>query len=124
MVRSPHAHARVLAIDTQNALAAPGVLTVLTARDMLADGLRPIPHHPFALHPADIRMVNTDGSPVFAAPHYPLAPDKARYVGEAVAMVIADTVAAAKDGAELVGVDYAALPAVTSTVAAAQPDAP
>ena len=124
MVRSPHAHARILAIDTQNALAAPGVLTVLTARDMLADGLRPIPHHPFALHPPATRMVNTDGSPVFAAPHYPLAPDKARYVGEAVAMVIADTVAAAKDGAELVGVDYVALPAVTNTAAAAQPDAP
>ena len=124
MVRSPHGHARILAIDIQHALASPGVLAVLTARDMLADGLRPIPHHPFALHPADIRMVNTDGTPVFAAPHYPLAPDKARYVGEAVAMVIADTVAAAKDGAELVGVDYAALPAVTNTIAAAQPDAP
>jgi len=124
MVRSPHAHARIVAIDIQRALASPGVLAVLTGRDMLADGLQPIAHHPFSLHPAEIRLVNKDGSPIFAAPHYPLAHDKARYVGEAVVMVIAETVAAAKDGAELVDVDYAALPAVTNTVAAAQPDAP
>lgn len=124
MVRSPHAHARILSTDIGKALAVPGVLAVLTGRDMLADGLKPIPHKPFALHPADITLVNRDGSPVFAAPHYPLAPDKARYVGEAVAMVIAETVAAAKDAVELVDVDYEVLPAVTDTVAAAQPDAP
>ncbi len=124
MVRSPHAHARILSIDIGKALAVPGVLAVLTGRDMLADGLKPVPHHPFSFHPADIRLVNKDGSPVFTAPHYPLAPDKARHVGEAVAMVIAETVAAAKDGAELVDVDYEILPAVTDTVAAARPDAP
>lgn len=124
MVRSPHAHARILSIDTQNARATPGVIGVLTGADMLADGLKPLPHHVFALHPADIRMVNKDGSPIFSAPHYPLAPDKVRYVGEAIAVVIAESVAAAKDGAELVDVDYEALPAVTDTVAAARPDAP
>ena len=123
MVRSPHAHARILSIDIQNATAVPGVLAVLTGKDLLADGLKPIPHNPFA-HPAEIQLVNRDGTPVFAAPHYPLAIDKVRYVGEAVAVVIAKTVAAAKDGAELVEVDYEALPAVTDTVAAAQPDAP
>jgi len=124
MVRSPHAHARIVSIDIRPALASPGVLAVLTGCDMLADGLKPIPHHPFSLHPAEIRLVNKDGSPIFAAPHYPLAHDKARYVGEAIAMVIAKTVAAAKDGAELVDIDYEVLPAVTNTVAAAQPDAP
>ena len=124
MVRSPHAHARIVSIDTSAALAVRGVIAVLTGADMLADGLKPLPHHPFALHPADIRMVNKDGSPVFAAPHHALAPDKARYVGEAVAMVIAETVAAAKDAAELVEVNYEPLPAVTDTVAAVRPDAP
>ncbi len=124
MVRSPHAHARIVSIDTAGALAVPGVIAALTAADMLADGLKPVPHHPFALHPADIRMVNKDGSPVFAAPHYPLAPDKARYVGEAVAVVIAETVAGAKDAAERVEVNYEPLAAVTDTVAAARPDAP
>lgn len=124
MVRSPHAHARILSIDIGKALAVPGVLAVLTGRDLLADGLKPIPHKPFSSHPADLPLANKDGSPVFTAPHYPLAPDKARHVGEAVAMVIAETVAAAKDGAELVEVDYEVLPAVTDTIAAAQPDAP
>jgi len=124
MVRSPHAHARIVSIDIRNALASPGVLVVLTGRDMLADGLKPLPHKPQSAHPAEPRLVNRDGFPGFDAPHYSLALDKVRHVGEAVAMVIAKTVAAAKDGAELVDVDYAALPAVTNTVAAAQPDAP
>ena len=92
MVRSPHAHARILSIDTQERWRRPASLAVLTGADMLADGLKPIPHHVFAVHPADIRMANKDGSPIFDAPHYPLAPDKVRYVGEAVAMVIAETV--------------------------------
>ncbi|MDO8597244.1 MAG: xanthine dehydrogenase family protein molybdopterin-binding subunit [Sulfuricaulis sp.] len=124
MVRSPHAHARIHAIDIQKALAVPGVLAVLTGPDLRADGLKHIPYNPFTLHPADLRMANKDGSPVFVARCYPLALDKARYVGEAVAMVIAETVDFAKDGAEQVNVDYEILPAVTATVAAAQPDAP
>lgn len=124
MVRSSHAHARICSIDVGKAAAVPGVVAVLTAADMIADGLKPMPHHVFAPHPADIQMANKDGSPIFVAPHYPLALDKARYVGEVVAVVIAETVAAAKDGAEQVEVQYEILPAVTDTVAAAQPDAP
>ncbi|MGH8702808.1 MAG: xanthine dehydrogenase family protein molybdopterin-binding subunit, partial [Burkholderiales bacterium] len=124
MVRSPHAHARIRSIDIGKALAAPGVLAVLIGRDLLADGLKPIPHRPFSSHPADIPLVNTDGTPMFIAPHYPLAIDKVRHVGEAVAMVIAETVAAAKDGTELVEINYETLPAVTDTLAAARPDAP
>jgi hypothetical protein len=78
MLRSPHAHARLRAIDTQHALALPGVLAVLTGADMIPDGIQPIPHQPFNTHPADIQMVNTDGSDIFAAPQYPLALHKVR----------------------------------------------
>jgi aerobic carbon-monoxide dehydrogenase large subunit len=124
MVRSPHAHARIKSIDTSAALKIPGVIAVLTGKDMLADGLKPIPHNPFAFHPAELPLENKDGSEVFVAPQYPLAHEKARYVGEGVAIVIAETVAAAKDGAEHVEVDYEVLTPVTGTVAAAQAGAP
>ncbi|MFN3656570.1 MAG: xanthine dehydrogenase family protein molybdopterin-binding subunit [Pseudolabrys sp.] len=124
MLRSPHAHARIKSIDTAPALQVPGVLLVLTGKDQLDDGLKPIPHTPLLAHPAEIKPENTDGTPIFTAPHYPLAIDKVRYVGEAVAIVIATSIAAAKDGAERVEVDYEPLPAVTDTAAAAEPDAP
>ncbi|MGZ8198866.1 MAG: xanthine dehydrogenase family protein molybdopterin-binding subunit, partial [Burkholderiales bacterium] len=124
MLRSPHAHARFRVSEVSKARAAPGIVAVLTAQDLLADGIKPIPHRPFSPHPADIPLENTDGTPMFMAPHFPLAIDKVRHVGEAVAMVIAETVAAAKDGAELVEVDYELLPAVANTAAAARPDAP
>jgi carbon-monoxide dehydrogenase large subunit len=124
MVRSPHAHARIRAIDTEAAMAAPGVLAVLTGRDLIADGLKPIPHKVWSQHPAEIAIEGRDGFTTFTAPHYPLPPDKVRFVGEAVAMVVARSVAAAKDGAELVEIDYDVLPAVTDTREAANPDAP
>ena len=123
-VRSPHAHARIRAVDAGAALALPGVIAVLTGQDLLADGLKPIPHKPLALHPAEPKLANRDGSPVFEGPHYPLATDRARSVGEAVAVVIASSIDIAKDAAELVAVDYEALPAVTATPAAVSPDAP
>jgi carbon-monoxide dehydrogenase large subunit len=122
--RSPHAHARIKSINVDHAMAVPGVLTVLTGRDILADGLKPLPHIPLLAHPAEIIPKNCDGSPIFIAPHYPLAVDKARYVGEAIAVVVASTVAAAKDGAEQIEVAYEILPAVTDTLAAVEPDAP
>ena len=122
--RSPHAHARIKSIDTRVAAAAPGVLAVLTGRDLMDDGLKPIPHVPLVAHPAEIVPINTDGSPIFTAPHYPLAIDKARFAGEAVAIVIANDVGAAKDASELIEIDYEVLPAVTDTVAAAAPEAP
>ena len=124
MVRSPHAHARIVSIDTGKATTALGVIAVLTGRDMLADGMKPIPHRPFSPHPADMPLENTDGTPMFTAPHYPLAPEKVRHVGEAVAMVIAESVAEAKDAAELVEVDYELLPVVANTAAAAEKNAP
>jgi carbon-monoxide dehydrogenase large subunit len=124
MVRSPHAHARIGAIDTTAARALPGVLAVLTGRDILADGVKPIPHKAFSYHPAEIPLRNRDDAPIFAARHYPLPVDRARFVGEAVAMVVAETVAIAKDAAELLAIDYAPLDAVIDAVAAAEPDAP
>jgi carbon-monoxide dehydrogenase large subunit len=124
MLRSPHAHARIRAIDTTAARALPGVLAVLTGRDILDDGVKPIPHKAFSYHPAEIPLRNKDDAPIFAAKHYPLPADRARFVGEAVAMVVAETVAIAKDAAERVEIDYEPLAAVIDAVAAAEPDAP
>ncbi|MGA7955835.1 MAG: molybdopterin cofactor-binding domain-containing protein, partial [Xanthobacteraceae bacterium] len=124
MLRSPHAHARIRAIDTAAAKATPGVLAVLTGADFLADGLKPIPHKPWSPHPAEATLSNKSGEPPFEPPHFPLPADKARFVGEAVAMVVAETVYAAKNGAEAVAIDYGVLPAVVETAAAARQDAP
>jgi carbon-monoxide dehydrogenase large subunit len=124
MVRSPHAHARIRAIATDKAKATSGVLAVLTGADFAADGLSAIPHKPWSPHPAETRLRNAGGVPPFEALHWPLPTDKARFVGEAVAMVVGETVNAAKDGAERVEIDYDVLPAVVETVAAAQQDAP
>ncbi len=124
MLRSPHAHARIRSIEVSKALALPGVIAVLTAAEMLADGIKPLPHKPQSNSPAEPQLVNRAGFAGFEAPHFPLAVDKARYAGEAVAVVIAHSINLAKDGAELVEVDYQVLPAVTATVAATLPDAP
>jgi carbon-monoxide dehydrogenase large subunit len=124
MLRSPHAHARIRGVGTDRAKAVPGVRAVLTGIDVLADGLKPIPHKPWSQHPAEIKLRNTDGSEPFTAPHYLLPTDKVRFVGEAVAMVVADSVFAAKDGAERIEIDYEPLRCVTDTVAAARQDAP
>ncbi len=123
-LRSPHAHAKLGRIDIAPALNVPGVIAVLTGADQLADGMKPIPHRPFSPHPADIPLENTDGTPMFTAPHYPLAVGKVRHVGEAVAMVIASSVAAAKDGAEAIEVEFELLPAIADTAAAAGSDVP
>ena len=119
-VRSPHAHALIRAIDVAAARAMPGVLAVLTGADALADGLTRIPHLTAAGTPPDIVLTNRDGSPVPAAPHYVLPTDRVRHVGTAVAFVIAETVAQAKDAAEKVVVDYEPLPAVTDAKAAVE----
>jgi carbon-monoxide dehydrogenase large subunit len=123
-VRSPHAHALIRSIDVAAARAMPGVLAVLTGRDALADGLKRIPHLAAAGTPPDIVLTNRDGSPIPVAPHHVLATDRVRHVGAAVAFVIAETIAEAKDAAEKVVVDYEPLPAVTDATAAVRPDAP
>ena len=122
LVRSPHAHARIVRIDIDRAMRAPGVLAVLTGADYIADGLKPIPHGPCVFPPPDVpvrlRM------PPIEAPHYPMPVDKARFVGEAVACVVADSLARAKDAAELVDIAWKPAPAVTDASGAMQPDAP
>ena len=124
MVRSPHAHAIIGSIDTSEAAAAPGVLAVLTGRDLLEDGLQAIPHSVGTRHPADITLVNKDGSAPFIPPHFPMTVNEAHHCGEIVAMIVATTLAAAKDAAELVAVDYRPLPAVTHSLRAVEPGAP
>ena len=124
MVRSPHAHARLRHIDGAGAMKVPGVIAVLTGGDAAADGLRAIPHHPVPTNPHEVPLKSRDGSDFFIAPHAPLPTDRARFVGEAVALVIAETPAAAKDGVARVSVDYEPLPAVTATVDAVAADAP
>src|SRR3989441_5684632 len=123
-VRSPHAQARIRRIDVSGALNAPGVIAVLPGEDAAADRLRPIPHHPVPTNPYEVPLKSRDGSEFFIAPHLPLPVDRARFVGEAVAMVIAETPAAARDGAERVAVDWDALPAVTASADATAVDAP
>src|SRR5580698_9474107 len=106
MVRSPHAHAVIRSIVKDKALATPGVLAVLTGADFVADGLKPIPHKVWSPHPAEAHLKDREGATFAEAPHYPLPTDKARFVGEAVAVVVAETVNAAKDGAEALEIEY------------------
>jgi aerobic carbon-monoxide dehydrogenase large subunit len=124
MVRSPHAHARIRSIDAAAARNMPGVLAVLTGHDALADGLKRIPHLAAPGTPPDIVLKNRDGSPVPAAPHHVLPTDRVRHVGTAVAFVIAETIAQAKDAAEKVVVSYEPLPVVTEGRASVASDAP
>ena len=121
-VRSPHAHARIVRVDTAAALAAPGVIAVLTGRDAAADGVKPITHTPVPTNPHEEVIRPRDV--LFVAPHPPMPADRARFVGAIVAMVVADTPAAARDAAERVVADWEPLPAVTGSLAAAAPDAP
>ncbi len=127
-IRSPYAHARIGTIDASAALAAPGVIAVLTAADYLADGHRAIAHVP---NPADAvewqrpGFVAPEGEPPVAdIPQLPLAYDRARHAGEAVAVVIAETAAQARDAMELVEIDYEALRAVVNAQDALDPAAP
>jgi aerobic carbon-monoxide dehydrogenase large subunit len=123
MVRSPHAHARIRGIDVAAAVAVPGAIAVLTGADAIKDGLKPIPHRPI-VGPPDVALGKRDASDKFLSPHRVLPNDKARFAGEAVAMVVADSLAAARDAAERVAVDFEPLPAVTESIKAIAPDAP
>jgi aerobic carbon-monoxide dehydrogenase large subunit len=116
ILRSPHAHARIRYIDTGAARAARGVLSVLTAADVWSDGLRP-------LRPYVEANVQT-GAPFAFSPQPLLAVDKVRYVGEPLALIVAETRAEALDAAERVSVTYAPMSAVTTAAAARAPGAP
>ena len=125
IVRSPHPHARIAAVDADTAKAMPGVLAVLTGADALADGLKPIPHTPLPSTRYDMKLTAPDGSAnAFFGPHHLLAVGRTRYVGEAVALVVAETKAQALDAAEAVEVAYQPLPFVGSSEDALKPGAP
>jgi len=113
-VRSPHAHANIRGIDTAKAKAAPGVVAIFTGDDTANIGGLP----------CGWLITGTDGQPMKEPPHPVLARGKVRYVGDHVAVVIAETQAQARDAAELVEVDYDVLPAVVDSVAALKDGAP
>ena len=115
-VRSPHAHANIRGIDTSAAAAAPGVVAVYTGHDVAADGL--------GMPKANMPRKRPDGKPMYAPQRPPLIVDRVRYVGDPVAMVVADTLAEAKDAAELVEIDYEPIASVTLTEDTVKPGAP
>jgi aerobic carbon-monoxide dehydrogenase large subunit len=112
LVRSPHPHARIVAIDAAAAKTMPGVLGAFTGADCAAEGLLPIPHDPVPKTKYDMKLTGPGGGAVFAGPHVLLPAERVRHVGEAVAMVVAATKAQALDAAEAVAVDYQELPFV------------
>ncbi len=124
IVRSPHPHARIVKIDGRKAMAVPGVLGVFTGQDCLADGLQPIPHTPVPSTRYDMKLTGPDGGPIFIGPQMLLPADKVRHVGEAVAMLVAETAAQAQDAAEAVIVEYEELPWIAQVPDALRPGAP
>ncbi len=127
MVRSPYPHAIIKSIDTSEALAIKGVLAVLTGQDCERDGLGEIPHSPFPSTNFDLKLHppgKNIGEDEFIGWHRLLPTDKVRYVGVAVAMVVAETKFLAVEAAEFVKVEYDPLPAVTHAREADAPDAP
>ena len=115
VLRSPHGHAKVLSIKTDNARAAPGVLAVITAADWKKAGLGELPSHD--------GLKRRDGSLMFKAAYPVLAEGRVRWVGDPVAFVVAETTAQAADAAEMIEVDYEPLPAIVSTAKATEPGA-
>jgi carbon-monoxide dehydrogenase large subunit len=116
VLRSPHAHAKIVSIDTAAAKAAPGVLAVLTAADVKAAGYSDLPVH------GGLKL--RDGAPMYK-PRYPiLAEERVRWVGDPVAFIVAETIAQAMDAAETIAVDFEELPCVTATAQATQPGSP
>ncbi len=116
VLRSPHAHARIRAIDTAAAEAAPGVLLVLTGEDWAASGWNDLPT------PGGLKRQG--GAPAGSIRFPALTRDKVRWVGDYVAFVVAETLHQAQDAAELIEVDYEILPAVVANEAALAPGAP
>ena len=116
IVHSPHSHARIVSIDSRQALDAPGVIAVFTGADISDAELGDLP--------TIMQTTRADGTPLSAPARAMLVKDTVRFAGDYVAMVIAQTAAQAKDAADLVAVEYEVLPAVTATSAAAADDAP
>ncbi len=115
-LRSPVAHGTIDRIDVVEALALPGVLAIYTGKDIAADGLG----HP----PMQSPLRRPDGQPAFHSPHPGLAQDKVRYVGDPVAMIVAESIAQAKDAAERIEIVFGDLPANAATDRATNDDTP
>jgi carbon-monoxide dehydrogenase large subunit len=115
-LRSPHPHARIASIDVSAARALPGVIAVLTGKDLVAAGVRPL------VQSADFKRA--DGSSTAAPPQHALAVDVVRHVGECVAAIVAETAHQARDAAEAVDVRYEPLPSVADVDAAVAAGAP
>src|SRR5438128_6140317 len=116
MLRSPHAHAHIRAIDTAAAAALPGVLAVLTGADLARDRIGTIP--------CISGLTNRDNSSIATPPRPAIVRDRVRHVGDTVAMVVAETAALARDAADLIAVDYQPLPAAVDTGRALAPGQP
>jgi carbon-monoxide dehydrogenase large subunit len=116
VLRAPVAHAGIVRIDATSARTMPGVLLALTGEDVRKDGLGDVP----CMHP----LTSRDGKPRYDTPRPVLAIGKVRHVGQPVAVVVAETLAQAKDAAEAIAVDYEPLPAVTDGRAALEKGAP
>lgn len=116
VVRAPHAAATISGIDTSAAEEMSGVVAVLTGADLVADGIG-------TLHTI-VQRHKRDGSPMERPPFHPLAVDRVRFAGEGVAIVVADTMHAARDAAEMVEVEYEEQAAVTDVAAAVREGAP
>ena len=126
-VRTPHAHASIVAIDTSAARAHPGVLAVLTGDDYVADGHLGMAHFPNPADANDIKIPTFMPMPerkILDELQLPLAAGRVRFVGEAVAIVVAESLVAARDAAEKVVVEYETLPAVSDVAEALSHDAP
>jgi len=111
-LRSPHAHARIAKLEVAAARTAPGVVAVFTGADVAADGVGPLPFT--HLHKRQ------DGSPIVAPPRMPITADEAHFVGDAVAMVVAETRNQARDAAEMIDVDWEPLAAIADLPGAAR----
>jgi carbon-monoxide dehydrogenase large subunit len=116
VLRSPHAAARILSIATSHALASPGVAAVYTAKDMIADNIGTLP--------CAIALKNRDGSDQASPPRPVLADGFVRHAGEPVAFIVAETLAAARDAAELIEVEYETLPSHTDLATATNGNVP
>ena len=113
-LRSPHARAKILGIDASGALETPGVVAVFTGADLAADGIGDLP--------CGWLVKSRDGSDMIQPPHPPVAVERVNYVGEPYGIVIAETLQAARDGAEAVSADFEDLPAVVDVATATEAD--
>jgi aerobic carbon-monoxide dehydrogenase large subunit len=124
VVRAPYPHARIVRVKAETAKTMSGVLGVFTGTDCLADNLAPIPHSPVPSTRYDMKLIAPHGGAIFIGPHLLLPVDKVRHVGEAVAVVVAESNAEALDASEAVDVEYEELPWVTHAEAALARGAP